>query len=361
MKKSLHERIFFLRILNVLFTILCHSWGADNRYDEVIGDPVIRSPMGIKQFIWTPKIYILPIPKIWCYRRTVPLNCLGTRKFNSTDGVDYRLICTLFWSFYFPFRCPEIQACISSVLWCDGVRHCPSGFDEEEANCSYRFGVTLLYVAVGAGALGIFLILLLATGCLKYCLYRHKARKKKKTVALSVNHLHVNHTHHNNGLTGSRLSGRYNLATPQEMYLENYGKDSICWQYAIADIETTVWIVRMLLPVFMFVFLLFVFLHSFFSKKHCENKKNNKKKNRMKEEDKALQGIPPTLGQNCGFRIPGQWTRRIVEKRVDWKQKCDRTWPVKKKWWNANLSIDRGWVKTVDGDSGKNRRTPCWW
>ncbi|XP_076290732.1 uncharacterized protein LOC143214060 [Lasioglossum baleicum] len=127
-----------------------------------------------------------------------------------------------------PYRCPEIQACISSVLWCDGIRHCPSGFDEEEANCSYRFGVTLLYVAVGAGALGIFLILLLATGCLKYCLYRHKARKKKKNVALNVNHLHVNHTHHNNGLTGSRLSGRYNLATPQEMYLDNYGKDSIC-------------------------------------------------------------------------------------------------------------------------------------
>ncbi|XP_053981602.1 uncharacterized protein LOC128877940 [Hylaeus volcanicus] len=127
-----------------------------------------------------------------------------------------------------PYRCPEIQACISSVLWCDGIRHCPSGFDEEEANCSYRFSVTLLYVAVGAGALGIFLILLLATGCLKYCLYRHKARKKKKNVAVNVNHLHVNHTHHNNGLTGSRLSGRYNLATPQEMYLENYGKDSIC-------------------------------------------------------------------------------------------------------------------------------------
>ncbi|KAG7207416.1 hypothetical protein KM043_009065 [Ampulex compressa] len=127
-----------------------------------------------------------------------------------------------------PYRCPEIQACISSVLWCDGVRHCPSGFDEEEANCSYRLGVTLLYVAVGAGALGIFLILLLATGCLKYCLYRHKARKKKKNVAINVNHLHVNHTHHNNGLTGTRLSGRYNLPTPQEMYLDNYGKDSIC-------------------------------------------------------------------------------------------------------------------------------------
>ncbi|XP_043485258.1 uncharacterized protein LOC122513084 [Leptopilina heterotoma] len=127
-----------------------------------------------------------------------------------------------------PYRCPELQACISSDLWCDGVKHCPSGFDEEEKNCSYRFGVTLLYVAIGAGALGIFLVLLLATGCLKYCLYRHKARKKKKNVALNVNHLHVNHTHHNNGLTGTRLSGRYNLATPQEMYMENYGKDSIC-------------------------------------------------------------------------------------------------------------------------------------
>lgn len=132
------------------------------------------------------------------------------------------------------YRCPEIQACISSVLWCDGVRHCPSGFDEEEINCSYRFGVTLLYVAIGAGALGIFLVLLLATGCLKYCLYRHKTRKKKKKKKnknnISVNHLHVNHTHHqNNGLTGSsQLSDQYNVGTPQEMYMDNYGKDSIC-------------------------------------------------------------------------------------------------------------------------------------
>ncbi|XP_063974900.1 uncharacterized protein LOC135161350 [Diachasmimorpha longicaudata] len=133
-----------------------------------------------------------------------------------------------------PYRCPEIQACISSVLWCDGVRHCPSGFDEEEENCSYRFGVTLLYVAIGAGALGIFLILLLATGCLKYCIYRHKTRKKKKNVAMNVNHLQVNHTHqhphqhHNNGLTSNRMTGRYSIGTPQDMYMDNYGKDSIC-------------------------------------------------------------------------------------------------------------------------------------
>jgi hypothetical protein len=78
------------------------------------------------------------------------------------------------------FRCPELEACISSVLWCDGVRHCPSGFDEHEENCSYRLGVTLLYVAIGAGALGIFLILLLATGCLKYCLYRRRRLQRRQ-------------------------------------------------------------------------------------------------------------------------------------------------------------------------------------
>ncbi|KAL7293792.1 hypothetical protein TKK_0012854 [Trichogramma kaykai] len=79
-----------------------------------------------------------------------------------------------------PYRCPELDACISSLLWCDGVHHCPSGFDERDENCSYRFGVTLLYVAVGAGVLGISLILLLVTGCLKYCLYRRKRGQRRR-------------------------------------------------------------------------------------------------------------------------------------------------------------------------------------
>ena len=120
-------------------------------------------------------------------------------------------------------RCPELEACISSVLWCDGIRHCPSGFDEREENCSYRFGTTLLYVAVGTGTLGIFLILLLATGCVKYCLYRRRRiqrrlqlqkklpqdtdsidGKKKKVQVLNVKQLSTptsNHTMRaNNGL-----------------------------------------------------------------------------------------------------------------------------------------------------------------
>ena len=33
------------------------------------------------------------------------------------------------------YRCPELNACISSNLWCNGHRNCPSGFDEIPINC----------------------------------------------------------------------------------------------------------------------------------------------------------------------------------------------------------------------------------
>ena len=88
--------------------------------------------------------------------------------------------------------------------------------------------MTLLYVAIGVGALGIFLVVLLATGCLKYCLYSRKARKKKKKGALSIDNPHVNHNNHDNRLTGTHLSGRHNLGTAQEMYMDDYRKASIC-------------------------------------------------------------------------------------------------------------------------------------
>ncbi|CAG9857034.1 unnamed protein product [Phyllotreta striolata] len=32
-------------------------------------------------------------------------------------------------------KCPELDACIGAELWCDGKDHCPSGYDEAEANC----------------------------------------------------------------------------------------------------------------------------------------------------------------------------------------------------------------------------------
>ncbi|XP_050434734.1 uncharacterized protein LOC126841954 [Adelges cooleyi] len=35
--------------------------------------------------------------------------------------------------------CPELNACISSTLWCDGHRNCPSGVDEADLNCQTKW------------------------------------------------------------------------------------------------------------------------------------------------------------------------------------------------------------------------------
>lgn len=45
-------------------------------------------------------------------------------------------------------RCPELNACISAVLWCDGRSNCPSGFDEDEGHC----GAALFWGLVPPGA-----------------------------------------------------------------------------------------------------------------------------------------------------------------------------------------------------------------
>ena len=38
--------------------------------------------------------------------------------------------------------------CLPSELYCDGVRHCPSGFDEREENCAHVFAPLLYMYAV---------------------------------------------------------------------------------------------------------------------------------------------------------------------------------------------------------------------
>ncbi|GFY41691.1 uncharacterized protein TNIN_429441 [Trichonephila inaurata madagascariensis] len=58
-----------------------------------------------------------------------------------------------------PFECPELNACIAAELWCDGRKHCPSGYDEAPAHCE-RFPTS--YVAAGTSAGAILLLLALA-------------------------------------------------------------------------------------------------------------------------------------------------------------------------------------------------------
>lgn len=131
----------------------------------------------------------------------------------------------------FPYRCPELNACISAELWCDGAWHCPSGYDEEEANCAFQFGVPILYVSIGAGALLALTLLILVTACVKY--RQHRRSREKKKAARSNNHLHITQLHNNGDALGKRYPG-----SPEDLYLD--GKDSLCWQNVLA-IETTVW------------------------------------------------------------------------------------------------------------------------
>ncbi|KAL0272396.1 UNVERIFIED_CONTAM: hypothetical protein PYX00_005379 [Menopon gallinae] len=71
-------------------------------------------------------------------------------------------------------RCPELDACINSSLWCDGVSHCPSGYDESIRHCYEIFQLPALYLAFGA----IGMICLLCAACI--VLYRSCRRRAKR-------------------------------------------------------------------------------------------------------------------------------------------------------------------------------------
>lgn len=121
---------------------------------------------------------------------------------------------------HFVPRCPELNACINSQLWCDGIKHCPTGYDEEESNCAFQFGVPVLYVAIGGGALIILTMLIATTACFKCRQTRRNKRKK------------------NSASSRNGTASRYPVTNPEDLYMD--GKDSLCWQNVVA-LETTVW------------------------------------------------------------------------------------------------------------------------
>ncbi|CAG9863463.1 unnamed protein product, partial [Phyllotreta striolata] len=83
-----------------------------------------------------------------------------------------------------PHSCPELGACISSELWCDGLRHCPSGNDEQESNCSSKGGFPAAYL--NALALPVLAVTaLLAVLMAAAFAYRHW-RQEQKNVMVSV-------------------------------------------------------------------------------------------------------------------------------------------------------------------------------
>lgn len=73
-------------------------------------------------------------------------------------------------------KCPELEACIGSNLWCDGRVNCPSGYDESELECgAARRLLELssgLYAALGCVAAA-------CAACLIFCCFGMLKRRKK--------------------------------------------------------------------------------------------------------------------------------------------------------------------------------------
>lgn len=53
------------------------------------------------------------------------------------------------------YGCPELNACISATLWCDGHRNCPSGVDEADLNCQTKWPSFKVLRSYGLPVVGI--------------------------------------------------------------------------------------------------------------------------------------------------------------------------------------------------------------
>ncbi|XP_030757213.1 uncharacterized protein LOC115883076, partial [Sitophilus oryzae] len=56
------------------------------------------------------------------------------------------------------YRCPELDACINSTVWCDGREDCPSGVDEAITHCSILLQLPPVYLFFGSLVIVIFSI-----------------------------------------------------------------------------------------------------------------------------------------------------------------------------------------------------------
>lgn len=84
------------------------------------------------------------------------------------------------------YGCPELEACISSTLWCDGHRNCPSGVDEADLECQTKwpsFKVLRSYglPVVGLGLVGVVFAVLACLYCRREPEYKHYDEPEQAT------------------------------------------------------------------------------------------------------------------------------------------------------------------------------------
>ncbi|CAD6214644.1 GSCOCG00004158001-RA-CDS [Cotesia congregata] len=74
-------------------------------------------------------------------------------------------------------RCPELNACINTSLWCDGTSHCPSGYDEALTHCSMLLRLPPLHLAIGAS----IVVTIIGTTCIIF--WRCIRRKANRSIS----------------------------------------------------------------------------------------------------------------------------------------------------------------------------------
>ncbi|XP_046475908.1 uncharacterized protein [Neodiprion pinetum] len=74
-------------------------------------------------------------------------------------------------------RCPELDACINASLWCDGVSHCPSGYDEALTHCSMLLRLPPLHLGLG------LLSLVSIIGVLVFVTWRICRQKRNRSIS----------------------------------------------------------------------------------------------------------------------------------------------------------------------------------
>lgn len=95
---------------------------------------------------------------------------------SAADANDYKIA----WMEVYPdtdcvHKCSELQACISPKLWCNGVKNCPSGQDEDPDVCEAKPPLSPLHV--GMAVASVTLLLSLIAG-LAACAHRRRAEKQ---------------------------------------------------------------------------------------------------------------------------------------------------------------------------------------
>lgn len=114
-------------------------------------------------------------------------------------------------------RCPELNACINASLWCDGVSHCPSGYDEALTHCSIILRLPPLHLGLAA----LVIVAIIALMC--FVLWRIFRQRTNRSIS----------------------QHRLKSISSETAIID--GKEVICWQndssvrYVEVDRVTTVW------------------------------------------------------------------------------------------------------------------------